>query len=89
MRRRLANRISTLRKCQNSQKRSGKAVDRNGYPIFRANKGVKGPLAPRGGFALDTLICSEATVAVAIDGAKRAYGENDRDIQIRHTGQLM
>jgi hypothetical protein len=27
-------------------------------------------LAPRGGFALDILFCSEATVAVAIDGAK-------------------
>jgi hypothetical protein len=30
----------------------------------------RAPSAPRSGFTLDILICSEATVAVAIDGAK-------------------
>jgi hypothetical protein len=30
----------------------------------------RAPSAPRSGFALDNLICSEAKVAVAIDGAK-------------------
>jgi hypothetical protein len=35
-------------------------------------KESKAPSAPRSGFALDSLICSEATVAVAIDGAKRS-----------------
>jgi hypothetical protein len=30
----------------------------------------RAPSAPRYGFALVTLICSEATVAAAIDGAK-------------------
>jgi len=44
------------------------AVDCSGYPIFGANQGVKGAF---GAAQFDTLICSEATVAVAIDDAKR------------------
>jgi hypothetical protein len=49
--------------------RSVKAVDRNGYESFRGNEDVKGALrAPRSGFALDILIASEKTLAVAIDG---------------------
>jgi hypothetical protein len=30
----------------------------------------RAPSAPHSGFALDSLICSEATVAIAIDGTK-------------------
>jgi hypothetical protein len=33
------------------------------------------PLAPRSGFALDILICSEATVAFAVDGFSRTLYE--------------
>jgi hypothetical protein len=34
----------------------------------------RAPPALRSGFALDTLISSEGTVAVAIDGAMRSHG---------------
>jgi hypothetical protein len=32
----------------------------------------RAPLAPRSGFALDTVICSEATVAIVMDGTMRS-----------------
>jgi len=51
--------------------RSLRAVDRNGYCRFRTNEGVKGKAAARRQRALDTLICSENRVAVAIDGFSR------------------
>jgi hypothetical protein len=57
---------------QNSKDRSGKAVDRYGYPIFRTNHGVNAAFGARSGFALDQLICSEVRVPVAINGAKRS-----------------
>jgi hypothetical protein len=42
-------------------------------PFFRTNQAVKDAFgAAQSGFVLDNLICSEATVAVAIDGAKRS-----------------
>jgi hypothetical protein len=54
------------------KKRWAKAVDRNGYLFSEQITVSRAPSAPHRGFALDIVICSEATVAVAIDGAKRS-----------------
>jgi hypothetical protein len=44
------------------------AVDRNGHPFSEQSRVSRAPSAPRSGFTLDTLLCSETFVAVAIDG---------------------
>jgi hypothetical protein len=49
--------------------RSRSAVDRNGSKKFRTNHRVKGLRPPKAALrALDTVICSETTLAIAIDG---------------------
>jgi hypothetical protein len=52
--------------------RSEKAVDRNGHRCSEQIRLSRAPSAPRSGFTLDSLICSELFVAVAIDGAARS-----------------
>ena len=65
--------ITTRRGCRTGASavgRSGQAVDRNGHKASEQIRMSRAPSAPRSGFALDILICSEPRVAVAIDGAK-------------------
>jgi hypothetical protein len=47
-----------------------KAVDRSGDAFFRTNLDVKCAFGAARQLAFDIKICLEATVAVAIDGAK-------------------
>jgi hypothetical protein len=53
--------------------RPGKAVDATATLFSEQMRESRAPSAPHSGFAFDSLICLEATVAIAIDGAKRSH----------------
>jgi hypothetical protein len=59
-----------------NQKRSEKAVDRNGGRLFRKDCFVKGAKRhPRRSETLDKTILSKLLAAIAIDGALRPVGQ--------------
>jgi hypothetical protein len=61
--------LLVLRNRKASTLASLRAVDRTGCKNFRTKQAVKGLRPPKAALrALDSLFCSEATLAVAIDG---------------------